>query len=149
MSTNPDRKTRPQVVLVNRAILVNKENEILIIKREPDDSYMPNKWELPGGKLERGQDISNALEAEIRQETGLIIVPKERIVYWKSRIIKTGKYTGFPYVVLIGLAKIKSGRVKISKEHSDFKWLKYTQVLKMNLVLESKQALIALKSRLK
>lgn len=65
MTNNPDRKSRPQVVLVNKALVLDGKGKVLLIKRSQDDTYMSGKWELPGGKLESGQDITNALEREV------------------------------------------------------------------------------------
>lgn len=44
MRTNTDRKSRPQVVLVNRALVLNNKGKILLIKRSKDDSHWPGKY---------------------------------------------------------------------------------------------------------
>ena len=67
---------RPKVVLVNRCIIFNKnEDKILIIKRSEREHHESGKWEFPGGKLDEGQDLNNALEREVLEETGLFIIP--------------------------------------------------------------------------
>ncbi|MBU0534861.1 NUDIX domain-containing protein [Patescibacteria group bacterium] len=148
MNIKSDRQKRPKVVLVIRAIVQNEDGLILIIKRSPSDSYMPNKWELPGGKLDIGQDISNALEREVLEETGLVVIPTDKIAYWRSEIISSGKYKGLPYVILVGLSKSVGGEVAISSEHSDFKWLRVKEALKYDLVIESRTALVVLVNKL-
>ena len=51
------------------AIILNNKNEILLVKS--------NKWKgsyvIPGGHIEFGEDIENALQREIMEETGLNI----------------------------------------------------------------------------
>jgi 8-oxo-dGTP diphosphatase len=143
-----DRQLRPKVVLVNRAVVLNKDGTILIMKRAANDSYMPNKWELPGGKLDIGQDISNALEREVLEETGLVVIPTDKIAYWHSEIMSSGKYKGLPYVVLVGVTKSVGGKVSISPEHQDYQWVKVNEALKYNLVPETRSAISVLSDRL-
>lgn len=144
MSKNSDRTHRPKVVLVNRAIVLNETGNILLIKRVQGDSYMPGKWELPGGKLDQGQDISNALEREVLEETGLVIIPMDKTAYWHSEIISSGKYKGLPYIVLVGLAKSLGAKVKLSNEHEDYCWVRKNNIFEYDLVPETRSALVVL-----
>jgi len=148
MINNSDRKSRPQVVLVNRAIVINKEGEILLLKRSKKDDYMPGKWELPGGKLDTGQDISNALEREVLEETGLVVIPQDKVVYWHSKILSSGKYKGLPYVVLVGMTKSLGGKVKISFEHDEFNWVSKEEIFDYDLVNETRASLSVLEKKL-
>ena len=148
MSKNSDRKSRPKVVLVNRALVQNKKKEVLLIQRSHNDSYMPGKWELPGGKLDTGQDISNALEREVLEETGLVVLPTDKVAYWHSEILTSGKYKGLPYIVLVGLAKSIGGKVTLSNEHNDFAWVTKKEALQYDLVQETRAALTVLSSKI-
>ncbi len=51
------------------AVIINKKGEILLIKRknEPYKGY----WALPGGFVEYGEKVEEALKREIKEETGL------------------------------------------------------------------------------
>ncbi len=147
MKTKSDRALRPKVVLVNRAVVLDKKGKILIIKRSKKDSYMPNKWELPGGKLDIGQDISNALEREVLEETSLVVIPVNRVAYWHSEVISSGKYKGLPYIVLVGITKCIGGTVSLSLEHRDFKWVKFDRFGDYELTPETRAALLVLKDR--
>ncbi|MCX6783568.1 MAG: NUDIX domain-containing protein [candidate division WWE3 bacterium] len=149
MKTKSDRALRPQVVLVNRAVVLRKDGKILIIQRAANDTYMPNKWELPGGKLDAGQDISIALEREILEETGLVVVPVDKMAYFHSEIISSGKYKGLPYIILIGLVRSIGGDVLISNEHRDFKWLTVKEALNYDLIHDTKSALCVLSDKIR
>lgn len=138
---------RPQILLVNRAIIHNSKNQILIIKRSELTTYMTNKWELPGGKLDIGQDAVESLVREVYEETGLTIKLIDKIAYWHSTIVKEGKYEGLPYIVIVGVAKpVMEKEITLSDENSDFKWVSYEESLEYDLVPETRNALISLKS---
>jgi len=56
------------------AVIVNGDNKILLLKRaEIKDSWMPGKWGLIGGGIEKGETPENACKREVKEETGLEI----------------------------------------------------------------------------
>lgn len=56
------------------AALINKEGEILLSSR-PEPKVYAGYWELPGGKVEEGEDLAQALSRELEEELG--IIPKD------------------------------------------------------------------------
>ena len=57
-------------VHVAAAVVVNAENEILIAKRAVD-AHQGGLWEFPGGKVEEGESVEQALARELLEETGI------------------------------------------------------------------------------
>jgi 8-oxo-dGTP diphosphatase len=56
------------------AIIVNDDNKILLLKRADHKEYwMPNKWALVGGGIEKGESPEEAVKREIKEETDLDI----------------------------------------------------------------------------
>jgi len=55
------------------AVIVNNDNKILLLKRGSGAPWMPDKWSLVGGGIEKGEDAETACEREILEETGLEI----------------------------------------------------------------------------
>jgi len=52
------------------AALIIRDNKILICQRT-EDQAMPLKWEFPGGKVERDEDLKDALRRELEEELGI------------------------------------------------------------------------------
>lgn len=138
------RRERPRVVLVNRCLVKNDDNKLLIIQRSKNDKHNPMLWEFPGGKLDIGEDLSDALQREVMEETGYKIEPESKLTYVDSYVISTGKYTGLPYIVLFGIARVIGGNLELSDEHTASVWVSYNNALDYDLTNESRKALIVL-----
>lgn len=54
------------------ALIKNKRNEFLVVKRSGHDSH-PNTWEMPGGAIDYGETPESGLKREVKEETGLSI----------------------------------------------------------------------------
>ena len=56
------------------AIIVGEDNRILLLKRSSyPDQWMPNKWSLVGGSVEKGENPEVACKREVLEECGLEI----------------------------------------------------------------------------
>ena len=53
-------------------IIHNSNNEVLIAKRQKNQ-FMAGYWELPGGKVEPGEDHLSAIKRELFEETGITV----------------------------------------------------------------------------
>lgn len=141
--------TRPRVVLVNRCFVVRDDDRFLLIKRAGGDRHYAGKWEIPGGKLDEGQDLSSSQEREVMEETGLLVKPIDPFVFADSRFIGDGPYKGLPYVALFAITRVIGGMLKLSDEHTEFAWVSNGEVLLYDLTPEVRKAAIVLGSRLK
>jgi len=60
------------------AALIIREEKILICQRT-EGQAMPLKWEFPGGKVERDEDLRDALHRELDEELGIDAVIGRKI----------------------------------------------------------------------
>ena len=56
------------------AIIQDKKGRILVSQRALDATLYPGKWQVPGGKVESGENYLDALKREVKEETDLEIV---------------------------------------------------------------------------
>jgi 8-oxo-dGTP diphosphatase len=60
------------VIHVAVAVITNAAGEVLVTLRPPH-AHEGDRWEFPGGKVEHGEDVQQALVREIEEEVGLRI----------------------------------------------------------------------------
>jgi 8-oxo-dGTP diphosphatase len=63
-------ENRKRQITVVIGVIVNAKQEIFFTKRNDPGSPYHEKWELPGGKIEHGEQPTETLVREIREETG-------------------------------------------------------------------------------
>ena len=85
----------------------------------------PNRWELPGGKLEENESVKQCALREFFEETGIkATFTHQKPVRMDSYVINTP--TGSKsYHQKIYLVQHPEGtpKVTLSKEHSEFAWI--------------------------
>ncbi len=60
------------------AAVIKRDGLVLICQRKTGQRHA-GKWELPGGKVEPGEDLKSALERELLEELGISAVIGDRI----------------------------------------------------------------------
>ncbi|AKA69332.1 (deoxy)nucleoside triphosphate pyrophosphohydrolase [Clostridium scatologenes] len=112
-----------KTIKVVGAVIENEDNEILCALRSPMMS-LPNMWEFPGGKVEKGENLKQAIEREIREELDCNI--KAFDVFNEN----THEYDNFIVNLITVKCKLISGK-PTANEHSKLIWLKRENLLSL------------------
>lgn len=67
------------VIHVVAAVIRGREGKVLLAKR-PAHLHQGNKWEFPGGKVEAGEAVEQALARELREELGITPVVSRPLI---------------------------------------------------------------------
>lgn len=111
------------------AIIFNEEGKILLTKRfEPTHKPSHNKWQLPGGGIEKGESIAQAAIRETREEANIEIrllqdTPVKRIETISKKRQEYITLYGFP-------ASYESGTISCENddEASEIGWFEYEKI---------------------
>jgi 8-oxo-dGTP diphosphatase len=111
-----------KIIAAVKGIILN-DGKALIIKREDNDEVAAGTWELPGGKIEFGENLESALIREAKEETG-IDIDVERLFYACTFLTSPTRQV----VILAYLCNTKEKNVSLSEEHSEFMWASKAQL---------------------
>lgn len=84
------KEVEPQLRQVVKAI-IKKGDEYLIVRKPDKAKYFPGFWDLPGGKVEPGEDSIAAIKREVAEETGGIAEIGDIAGVYEFDIDKQGK----------------------------------------------------------
>jgi 8-oxo-dGTP diphosphatase len=91
----------------------------LLAARRTEPASLAGGWELPGGKVEPGEDDLSALVRECREELGIVISPGHQI---------GGDWPMTGDALLRGwTARVSQGRPQALESHSEVRWLEQGQ----------------------
>jgi 8-oxo-dGTP diphosphatase len=62
--------------------IIERDGRILICRRKSEQTH-PLKWEFPGGKVERGETLPQALERELAEELDIASITCEEITRYE------------------------------------------------------------------
>ena len=106
-----------------KIFLKNGEGKYLVLQRSKEKyPGVGAKWDIPGGRIEIGSTLMENLQREAMEETGLLIQAEPRFITAQD-IMKPDKH-----VIRLTYFGFADGEVKLSEEHSDYKWLTLEEV---------------------
>ena len=73
------------VVDVAVGVLLQADGRFLLTSR-PAGKVYAGYWEFPGGKLEAGESVAEALARELHEELGLVIAPSD-VQAWREQLV--------------------------------------------------------------
>jgi ADP-ribose pyrophosphatase YjhB (NUDIX family) len=100
------------------AVVVDDRQRVLLIQRADN-----GEWQIPGGVLERGEDIRAGLRREVLEETGLTVHP----------LRLTGVYQHVPagIVALVFRAFAEQGDPQPGDEAAAVRWMEFDEVRRL------------------
>lgn len=119
---------RPKFEIVS--VFAEHKGKFVLLYRN-GNKPQPNTWGVPAGKVEKGEDLRQAMLREMKQETG-ILLDSNQIHYYNKVYVR---YPDYDFVYHIFHAKLKANEIKInSEEHKDFTWVAPEEALNMPLI---------------
>ena len=105
-----------QVVEVAVGVLLQPDGRFLLTSRPPGKVYA-GYWEFPGGKLEAGESVEQALARELHEELGIDLAPAG-VQRWREQMVD------YPHaLVRLHFCKVMAWRGELQmREGQRFVW---------------------------
>ena len=103
--------------------------------------YEMGHWGFSKGHIEKGESLEDTVRREVKEETGLEDIRIiEGFKEWIKYFFKLKEKNIFKIVTYL-LAETKQKEVKISWEHTGYKWLTYEEAVKQLTFENTKEVL--------
>jgi ADP-ribose pyrophosphatase YjhB (NUDIX family) len=119
-----------------RAIIENDNGQVMILRRDNTKAGF-GCWCLPGGKIEYGQAVEEALAKELLEELSVELVSSRFLFYQDSMPVTPGgdHYINFYFQCLVG------GIPTLNEEHSAVSWIGFSDVNDYDIVFRNDEAI--------
>jgi len=115
---------KPYIISVY-ALVRNEKGEYLLLRRSENSRTNPGKWDLPGGKVDRGETLKEAVAREVWEETGISINPGG-IAGEVTFELPAKKVIAIVYDGGFNVTD-----VHLSYEHEEYTWLPLEKIVEM------------------
>ncbi|MET4426022.1 NUDIX hydrolase [Bradyrhizobium sp. RT3a] len=101
-------------------MITRSDGRMLITRRSAANDYMPLRWDIPGGTVEAGESVEEALRREIEEEVSLD-VKVGPILYVHTNLDSLPHRQTFQMVFA---CELRGGEVRINPlEHCEYQWV--------------------------
>lgn len=119
-----------------KALITNDAGKILLFKAEISHHRVQAEpyWDIPGGRMEQGETVTETLRREVEEETG--ITKLKSIKFWTSVVSKheipldDGTLAGL-VLMIYKVTIANDSTIKISTEHTEYDWFTPLEAAKL------------------
>ncbi len=115
------RREYPEAPLVGVGAVVIDGGKVLLVQRGQE----PGKgtWGLPGGLVELGETVADAVRREVAEETGLDVEPGPLLGIFEPITRDAEGRVRYHYIVVDFLASLRGGTLCPASDVADVRWV--------------------------
>ncbi len=125
------KKEYPKQPIVGVGAIIIHDGKMLIVKRGSDPGK--GKWSVPGGLVELGETVKEAVEREVLEECNLKVEASHLIDIVDNIIRDKNGRIKYHFIILDFFAKLRGGKLKPNSEIIEAKWVPIDEVEKYDL----------------
>jgi nucleoside triphosphatase len=139
MINKPGNAENWRVIVVG--VIQNLRDEYLIFLNPTSRGVFPGQWALPGGGIEPGERMEDALRREIREEVGLEISEIRPILFKDGqypKLFPDGRSKLIYMIFLVFTCRAGSEEVAVGEEFETYAWVKKENLVDYDLNPETR-----------
>ncbi len=116
-----DERTYPQRPYLAVSAAIFRDGKVLVVRRARKPAI--NLYTLPGGVVEAGEPLADAVVREVREETALEIEPVGLAGHREVIARDTQGRVERHFVIMSFAARWRAGEIALNEELDDARWL--------------------------
>jgi mutator protein MutT len=125
------RRFYPNQPVVGVGAIIVCNDKILLEKRKGEPGK--GKWSVPGGLVELGETVENAVIREVKEETGLDVAEPQLIDVVDNIVRDENGEIKYHFVIIDYFLKVKGGELKAADDAEELRWVPISEVEKYGL----------------
>jgi 8-oxo-dGTP diphosphatase len=126
VSSNPDARAYPDRPYLAVSAAIIRDGHVLIVQRARSPAL--GIWTLPGGVVESGETLAEALKREVMEETGLTIEPVA-LAGFREVVARDGDTrVARHFVIMCFASRWIEGEPRLNEELSEARWLRPSEL---------------------
>ena len=117
-----DDRRYPKRPLIGVGAIIFKRDRILLVQRAKDP--LKGWWSLPGGALETGESLKDAIRREVLEETGLEVVPLDVFEVFERITSDADGKTEYHFVLIDYICRVTGGTLQAGDDASVVEWVR-------------------------
>jgi 8-oxo-dGTP diphosphatase len=122
VSTAPDPRAYPDRPFLAVSAAIIRDGRVLVARRARGPAY--GIWTMPGGVVEAGETLTEALTREIKEETAMTIEPIALAGHREVVVRDDDKRVSRHFVIMCYAARWIEGEPQLNEELAEARWLK-------------------------
>ena len=115
-------------ILVSVAAVIYGEGNKILLIWEGDTPYH-GQWVVPGGYVKPEETVQKAVVREVREETGLEVIPT-RLIGIYDDFIADAEDQPLHHIIVGYIARIVGREIVVTQEAMEYAWINVVEVLK-------------------
>jgi len=129
----------PERPIIGVAAVVIEDDRVVLVRRGQPPAY--GEWSLPGGAVELGETLEEALVREVREEIGLTIEVVELVAVLDRIILdKTGQVQ-YHYILLDFLCRRTGGKLQAGSDVISCTQVPFPALLRYKLTKKTREVI--------
>jgi ADP-ribose pyrophosphatase YjhB (NUDIX family) len=120
------RRLYPNQPLVGIGGVIICDGRILLEKRKYDPGR--GRWSIPGGLVDLGEKVEQAVIREVREETGLDVDQPEYIDVVDNVVLDEKGRVKYHFIIIDFFVKLKGGLLKAASDAAELEWVLLDEV---------------------
>src|SRR5216684_7625881 len=134
------KREYPESPLVGVGAVIVQNHSVLLIRR--GQPPLLGEWSLPGGVLECGETLREAVAREAREETGLVVETAEMLGVYERVIQGDEGRVRYHYVLIDFLCRPVGGDLKAGSDAADVRWFTRDELPALSLAYDANDVVL-------